>query len=182
MVGCDTSKNSVKSQAQIPGSAASRSRIPQRTECASARSRSISPLIGPSVSPGIDIGLVLYRWEAMMSTHNDAHRGEHVLDESLSRLAVTGPEFGGGLSNHGAMGAEALVRLGRSDDVEPWLDGYIRELEEPPRATYRITDETWRDALGVPQRVTDWELYLRDQLAGEPWQTVLARWWPRLAP
>ena len=40
------------------------------------------------------------------------------------------------------MGAEALVRLGRPDDVEPWLDGYIRELEEPPRATDRITDET----------------------------------------
>ena len=85
-----------------------------------------------------------------MLDHNEAHRDEHVLDESLDRLAATGPEFGGGLSNHGPMGAEALIRLGRPDDVEPWLDRYIRGLEEPPRATERITDETWRAALGVP--------------------------------
>ena len=44
-----------------------------------------------------------------MLDHNEAHRDEHVLDESLNRLAATGPEFGGGLSNHGPMGAEALV-------------------------------------------------------------------------
>src|SRR5580693_6034243 len=54
----------------------------------------------------------------MMLDHNEAHRDEHVLDESLNRLAATGPEFGGGLSNHGPMGAEALVRLGRPDDVD----------------------------------------------------------------
>src|ERR1700691_4833407 len=118
----------------------------------------------------------------MMLDRNEAHRDEHVLDESLNRLAATGPEFGGGLSNHGPMGAEALIRLGRPDDVEPWLDRYIRGLEEPPRATDRITDETWREALGVPRRVGDWELYLRDQLADEGWQTVLARWWPQLTP
>src|SRR6202167_1637270 len=118
----------------------------------------------------------------MMLDRNEAHRDEHVLDESLDRLAATGPEFGGGLSNHGPMGAEALIRLGRPDDVEPWLDRYIRGLEEPPRATDRITDETWRDARGGPRRVGDWELYLRDQVADEGWQTVLARWWPQLTP
>jgi hypothetical protein len=113
---------------------------------------------------------------------HDGARDDHVLDESLNRLAATGPEFDGGLSNHGPMGAEALIRLGRADDVEPWLDRYIRELEEPPRATNKITDETWREALGVPRRVGDWEMYLHDQFADEPWQTVLARWWPRLTP
>jgi hypothetical protein len=107
---------------------------------------------------------------------------EDVLDESLSRLAVTGPEFRGGLSNHGPMAAEALVRLGRAGDVESWLDGYLRRLEEAPGATGRITDRTWRAALGVPSRVADWEGYLRDQLAEEPWQQVLARWWARLLP
>ena len=58
--------------------------------------------------------------------------------------------------------------------------GYIGGLEERPRATDKITDGTWREALGVPRRVGDWELYLRDQLAGDPWPDVLARWWPRL--
>jgi hypothetical protein len=55
-----------------------------------------------------------------------------VLDEGLSRLAATGPEFRGGLSNHGPMATEALVRLGRADAVEHWLDGYLKRLEAAP--------------------------------------------------
>jgi hypothetical protein len=123
--------------------------------------------------------------------HEDARHGDaahkdfldaDVLDESLSRLSVTGPEFRGGLSNHGPMAAEAMIRLGRPGDVEGWLDAYLGRLEPAPRSTGRITDLTWRDALGEPRRVADWELYLRDQLAEEPWPQVLARWWPRLVP
>ena len=57
-----------------------------------------------------------------------------VLDEGLARLAPTGPEFRGGLSNHGPMAAEALVRLGRADAVEHWLDGYLRKLDDRARA------------------------------------------------
>ena len=115
---------------------------------------------------------------------SDEHvnRGEDVLDESLSRLAATGPEFGSGLSNHGPMAAEAMIRLGRADDVESWLDDYLKVLEGVPRASDRITEQTWRDALGDLRRVGDWQLYLSDQLASEPWADVLARWWPRLLP
>jgi hypothetical protein len=105
-----------------------------------------------------------------------------VLDEGLSRLAATGPEFRGGLSNHGPMAAEALVRLGRADAVEHWLDGYLKRLEAAPRPSDRVTDATWRDALGQLNRVADWEAYLRAQLAEEPWRDVFARWWPRLLP
>jgi hypothetical protein len=108
--------------------------------------------------------------------------GNDVLDEGLARLAATGPEYRGGLSNHGPMAAEALVRLARADAVEDWLDGYLKRLDEPPRPAGRITDETWRDALGDYNRVADWEVYLRAQLAEEPWRDVLARWWPRLLP
>lgn len=105
-----------------------------------------------------------------------------VLDEGLSRLAATGPEYRGGLSNHGPMAAEALVRLGRADAVEPWLGGYLRRLDAAPRPSDRVTDENWRDALGRLNRVADWEAYLRGQLADGPWRDVLARWWPRLLP
>ena len=105
-----------------------------------------------------------------------------VLDEGLGRLARTGPEFAGGLSNHGPMAAEALVRLGRADAVEHWLDGYLRRLDAAPRPADRISDETWREALGQHGRVADWEAYFRAQLAGPPWRDVLARWWPRLVP
>jgi hypothetical protein len=104
------------------------------------------------------------------------------LDEGLSRIAGTGPEFDGGMSNHAPMGAEALVRLGRADAVEHWLDDYLTRLDEAPAPNDRITDQTWRDALGAMRRVADWELYLRDQMTAEPWRDVLARWWPRLLP
>jgi Questin oxidase-like len=105
-----------------------------------------------------------------------------VLDEGLSRLAGTGPEFRGGLSNHGPMAAEALVRLGRADAVERWLDNYLKKLDASPRPAGQVTDENWREALGALSRVADWEAYLRAQLAEEPWRDVLARWWPRLLP
>ena len=55
--GCDTSKNSVKSQAQMPGSAARRRRMPQRTGCASARSS--------STSSGISVTGLVYRHDAI---------------------------------------------------------------------------------------------------------------------
>jgi len=105
-----------------------------------------------------------------------------VLDEGLVRLASTGPEFRGGLSNHGPMAAEALVRLGRASDVEHWLDSYLPRLDPAPRPADRITDETWPAALGRYDRVADWSAYLRDQLKDDPWREVLARWWPRLLP
>lgn len=107
---------------------------------------------------------------------------DQVLDENLNRLAQTGPEFRGGLSNHGPMAAEALVRLGRAGEVESWVDGYLGQLEEPPGTVTRITDETWPEALGDYRRVGDWEQYLAHQLDGEPWLDVLTRWWPRLLP
>lgn len=109
-------------------------------------------------------------------------RDDEILDESLARLALTGPEYRGGLSNHGPMAAEALVRLGRADEVEHWVDGYLQRLDDVPRASGRITDDTWREALGDHRRVADWTAYLGRQLADEPWRDVLARWWPRLVP
>jgi hypothetical protein len=108
--------------------------------------------------------------------------GAEILDEGLSRIAETGPEFGGGLSNHAPMAAEALVRLGRSNVVEHWLDDYLRRLDEPPTASEPITGQNWREALGHMRRVADWEVYFRDQMGDEPWRDLLARWWPRLLP
>jgi hypothetical protein len=105
-----------------------------------------------------------------------------VLDEGLSRLAATGPEFRGGLSNHGPMASEALVRLGRADAVESWLDRYLPRLDEAPKPSLRVTGETWPEALGQLDRVADWESYFRAQLSEDPWPDVLARWWPRLLP
>src|ERR1700678_1269825 len=71
------------------------------------------------------------------------------LDEAYERLHVTGPEFDGFLSNHGPMAAEAMVRHGHSDLVGPWLDGYMRRLEEFPSGRGPI-GPGWQEALGGP--------------------------------
>ena len=108
-------------------------------------------------------------------------------DEALAgayeRFHHTGPEWGADqLTNHGPMVTEVLVRQGRSEVVPEWVDGYIRRLDELPRATGEITDGSWPGALGDGRRIGDWTAYFTRQLAGQPWRHVLATWWPRLLP
>jgi hypothetical protein len=117
-----------------------------------------------------------------MNAFDSDIRSAGVLDEGLSRLAGTGPEFGGGLSNHGPMAAEALIRLGRPDAVGSWLDRYITRLDDAPRPSARITSENWREALGDLKRVADWETYFNAELTDAGWREVLGTWWTRLAP
>jgi hypothetical protein len=104
------------------------------------------------------------------------------LDEALNRLSATGPEFRGGLSNHGPMVVEALVRLGCDDEVEHWVDDYLPRLDERPKASARISAAGWREALGDYRRVGDWQAYFTEQFAQAPWRAVVANWWPRLLP
>jgi len=111
-----------------------------------------------------------------------------ILDEAYERLHVTGPEFGGdeegssGLSNHGPMAAEVLVRRGHEFDVPQWLDAYVPRLEKLPRASDRITSDNWRDALGSGRRAGDWTAFFTSRVSEHPWRGVLATWWPRLLP
>src|SRR6266540_3061960 len=111
-----------------------------------------------------------------------------ILDEAYERLHLTGPEFGGdeegnnGLSNHGPMAVEVLVRRGHELEVPRWVDAYLPRLEDLPGASDRITDESWRDALGNGRRVGDWTAFFTRQVAERPWREVLATWWPRLLP
>lgn len=99
------------------------------------------------------------------------------LDEAYERLHATGPELVGGLTNHGPMVVECLAHLGRGDAVHRWLDGYAGELDQLPSG--RGVDR-WQDALGDPRRLGDWLAHFsRDD---QPWEQLLATWWPRLAP
>src|SRR5215831_16131515 len=104
-----------------------------------------------------------------------------VIDEALGWIARTGPEFGG-LSNHGPMAAEAMVALGRSDAVLPWLDGYRKRLQPAPTARNRIAAAEWRAALGDFTRVGDWVARFDRELAAAPWRRVLSTWLPELLP
>ncbi|MDQ3577504.1 MAG: questin oxidase family protein, partial [Actinomycetota bacterium] len=105
-----------------------------------------------------------------------------VLDETYDRLHRTGPEFEGWLSNHGPMAADALIRLGRAGQVEGWVDQYAQRLEEAPRPRWSISADEWRDPLGDPSRLGDWCALFARQVHAQPWQELLARWWPRLLP
>jgi len=67
-------------------------------------------------------------------------------DDALEILDGAGPEYAGGLSNHGPMAAEALFAMGRADAVVPWTEGYRRKLGDEPapavgkyRALVRLT-------------------------------------------
>jgi hypothetical protein len=110
------------------------------------------------------------------------------LHEAYARLHRYGPEFGGdeegnhGLTNHGPMAVEVLLRRGLDVDVERWLDRYVRRLAELPRASNPIAADTWRLALGDHHRLPDWAVWFTSQLRNRPWTDVLAEWWPRLLP
>jgi hypothetical protein len=81
-------------------------------------------------------------------------------DEALERLRGTGTEVAGGIApNHGPMGAEALVALGRDDAVVAWADRYRRNLDLMPASNAPITKEMWREGLGVIERIGDWVVF-----------------------
>lgn len=104
------------------------------------------------------------------------------IDSALEIFAATGPEFGGGLSNHGPMAAEALVSLGRGEAVEEWSAWYARKLTEPPQSRYAIDAASWREALGDIGRTGDWAAFFRRELGERPWREAVIAWLPRLAP
>jgi len=105
-----------------------------------------------------------------------------VLDEALDRFASTGPEFSGGLSNHGPMAVEALVALGRADAVAGWSEWYAQRLTKHPQARNAIAPDEWREALGDIARAGDWVAFFDRALAEQPWTDVLEAWVARLAP
>ncbi|MBI5284739.1 MAG: DUF4243 domain-containing protein [Chloroflexi bacterium] len=105
-----------------------------------------------------------------------------ILDELLERFAATGPEFNGGLSNHGPMAAEALVALGRADAAAAWSEWYAERLVEHPAARNPIDASNWREALGDVGRAGDWIAFFDRELREHSWQEVLDAWVARLGP
>jgi hypothetical protein len=103
-------------------------------------------------------------------------------DEALLRFQATGPEWHGWLSNHGPMAVDALMRMDHAAEIDRWVDGYLVRLEEQPRPRWLISPDSWRDPLGDASRLGDWLTFFEHQLTQEPWQDVLALWWPRLLP
>jgi hypothetical protein len=104
------------------------------------------------------------------------------IDAALQQLSGCGPEFGGFLSNHGPMAADALIALGRADAVEGWVAGYRKRLEPRPPNVARIVARDWRDALGHLEWASDWEDFIANEIAETGWRAALQAWVARLAP
>jgi Questin oxidase-like len=104
------------------------------------------------------------------------------IDEALDLFEGTGPEFRGGLSNHGPMASEALFALGRPDAAVPWAEEYKKRLLDQPSASDPIAPDEWRESLGRYERTGDWIAFFQREFAESPWQDVVRLWSPRLAP
>ncbi|MEP6995827.1 MAG: questin oxidase family protein, partial [Acidobacteriota bacterium] len=109
-------------------------------------------------------------------------RRAEAMEDALALLASTGPEYAGRLANHGPMAAEALVVMDRPDAVVPWVEQYRKRLHDHPAGTRPIDRKDWREALGADDRVGDWIVFFRRELAEHPWKAVLAEWTARLSP
>ena len=109
-------------------------------------------------------------------------RGDEAMENALELLSTKGPEFHGGLANHGPMAAEALVTLGRPQAVVPWVEGYRRQLDDRPASRNAIPGNAWREALGDRARLGDWIAFFRRRVEEKPWGETVAEWVPRLAP
>jgi len=104
------------------------------------------------------------------------------LDEALAMLADYGPEFGGGLSNHGPMCTEAMCAMGRRDRVLTWVEHYRKQLNPRVATREKITHQNWREALGHFRRVGDWSAFFDNELKEHPWNNVVQRWVETLSP
>lgn len=121
------------------------------------------------------------RGETLNRTTENASSSE-AMDAALVLLGKTGPEYHGGLSNHGPMASEALVRLGRPEAVVPWVETYRRSLMDHPQAGASIGRNDWREALGDYRRAGDWSAFFLARLDEGPWESVLSHWCGNLAP
>ena len=75
-----------------------------------------------------------------------------IMDEALKLIVDFAP-----LSNHAPMAAEALVAIGRSDRVLPFIESYRKRFSSPyPPKFQTITKENWQKALNDGKRITDW--------------------------
>ena len=98
------------------------------------------------------------------------------LDDALEILDGAGPEYAGGLANHGPMAAEALFALDQADAVVPFTERYRRKLGDEPAPGRPVERAEIRDALGQMRRYPDWlALFLREFREG-PWEPAADRW------
>jgi hypothetical protein len=114
--------------------------------------------------------------------NSEALNLEDTMDEALEMLAQTGPEYQGGLANHGPMAAEALIAMNRADSVVNWVKTYKKSLQPHPTAITKINPADWRQSLGNFNLSAEWIAFFNRELKEKPWPEVLNEWVTNLAP
>ena len=104
------------------------------------------------------------------------------LDDALEILDGAGPEYGGGLANHGPMAAEALFALEQADAVVPWTERYRRKLGDEPAPGRPVERAAIQDALGQMRRYPDWLALFLEEFREGPWEPAVDRWVYELSP
>jgi hypothetical protein len=107
---------------------------------------------------------------------------EDSLDEALALVSRRGPEFGGGLSNHGPMACEALIALGRSGSAVPFAAKYSRRLDAHPSERQKLVEADLPGALGDPGRVGDLIAFFTRTIEEGGTKETIRRFVPRLLP
>ena len=102
------------------------------------------------------------------------------LDEAFERFHAGAFEYAGGLSNHGPMVAESLVRLGHASLIPGFVDVYVPRLGAACASGLPILPVDQPAALGRHERLGDWLATFEAQLEGESWSAVVARVVPSL--
>jgi len=104
------------------------------------------------------------------------------LDDALEILDGAGPEYAGGLANHGPMAAEALFTLEQAGAIVPWTERYRRKLGDEPAPGRPVERAAVRDALGQMRRYPDWLALFLEEFREGPWEPAVDRWVYELAP
>src|SRR3954468_3777511 len=135
------------------------------------------PLFGRRQFGGLVLGAASF-----VAIPSRAPAAEDSLDEALALVSPRGPEFGGGLSNHGPMACEALVALGRPESAVPFAARYGRRLDAHPSERQRLSEAELRGAFGDPGRVGDLIAFFAREIEERGSKETIRRFVPRLLP
>jgi Questin oxidase-like len=112
----------------------------------------------------------------------ESSNSEDVMDEALEMLAQTGPEYQGGLANHGPMASEALIAMDRPDAVVNWVERYKKSLQTHATPIGKINKTEWQQSLGNFNLSAEWIAFFNRELKEKPWRSVLNEWVTNFAP
>jgi hypothetical protein len=144
-------------------------RVPRRRFIRDMAASATLTCLTPTLFPGCQSAL-----SDATPTPVDSDAMDHAL-EMMTNLAP--------LTNHGPMAAEALIELGRGEDVVRFVEAYRKRFTDLYPPTVRVvTTERWREALGDGRRVADWSRFFQRELDQSSWKQVLEQWSSILAP